>query len=757
MATAKRSAIMAWLKRWPRFATTLLPLVLGLLYAVGSIHIGFLQQIDDNIYDARLRATVPNVMDDRIVIVDFDDKSLATFGWPWSRKVLADLMAELFDRQKIALAGFDMVFLGPDERSGLLQLQRLARQELRGQPDFNEALQRLKPSLDYDALLARAIKDRPVVLGYYFTGNHESRKAGMLPKPVIQGSSLTGGAALGLPEWSGFGANIPEIALAVPLAGFFNSVTDRDGLIRSLPLVALHEGQYYESLVLAMYRQLIGATAVSLGVAPASPLSPSFGRLENVRLTGPNRTVAVPVDAEGAALVPFRGKGTANGGSFRYISAADVVDKKLSAGDLAGKVVFIGTTAPGLLDLRVTPLGETYPGVELHANLLSGLLDGHVAVTPDYAVGYEVVVMLVSGLILLVWLPRLRPSQSMVLCLVVLGLIVGMNFWLYVEHGLVLPLAASVAMVLVAFALSMSYGYFFESRSRHNLATLFGTYVPPELVGHMVGEPEQYRMQAAHQELTVMFCDMRGFTKLSERLEPLQLQALLNDIFTRLSRNIRAHEGTIDKYMGDCVMAFWGAPVPLVNHANLAVAASLDMIQTVQAWNTTQHYSDSVAISVGIGLNTGHMFVGDMGSDIRRSYTVIGDAVNLAARLQGLSSIYGVDIIVGEGTRQKANQFVWQELDRVRVKGKEVAVDIFSVLTKADQLTARHAAELTSWNAFLNAYRRQDWNLCDAQLLTLRAQNPAKYLYQLYAERVASMRLQPIDPFWDGATSFETK
>jgi len=273
----------------------------------------------------------------------------------------------------------------------------------------------------------------------------------------------------------------------------------------------------------------------------------------------------------------------------------------------------------------------------------------------------------------------------------------------------------------------------------------------------MVGEPEQYRMQAAHQELTVMFCDMRGFTKLSERLEPLQLQALLNDIFTRLSRNIRAHEGTIDKYMGDCVMAFWGAPVPLVNHANLAVAASLDMIQTVQAWNTTQHYSDSVAISVGIGLNTGHMFVGDMGSDIRRSYTVIGDAVNLAARLQGLSSIYGVDIIVGEGTRQKANQFVWQELDRVRVKGKEVAVDIFSVLTKADQLTARHAAELTSWNAFLNAYRRQDWNLCDAQLLALRAQNPAKYLYQLYAERVASMRLQPIDPFWDGATSFETK
>jgi adenylate cyclase len=484
---------------------------------------------------------------------------------------------------------------------------------------------------------------------------------------------------------------------------------------------------------------------------------PGAELLAHVRLTGGGRNVTVPMDARGQVLIPFRGAGGAGGGSFRYVSAVDVVTGKLPAGDLAGKLVLIGTTAAGLLDLRVTPLGATYPGVELHANLLSGLLDGHLPVKPDYALGYEIVMLLFSGLVLLFWLPRLRPSRSIVLCLVVLAVVVGCNFALYAFEGLVLPLAANVSMVLIAFALSMSYGYFFESRSRENLATLFGTYVPPELVGGMVGESGEYPMQAAHQELTVMFCDMRGFTKLSEQLQPLQLQALLNDVFTRLSREIRSHEGTIDKFMGDCVMAFWGAPVATPDHANLAVASALQMIEAVKVWNLHQSFSNAQSIQVGIGINTGQMFVGDMGSDIRRSYTVIGDAVNLAARLEGLSGVYGVDLVVGEGTRQKANRFVWQELDRVRVKGKGIAVDVFSVVAKADQLTARQASELTSWNAFLNAYRKQDWPTSEMLLQGLQTQNPTKQLYQLYAERVASRKLLPFDPTWDGAASFETK
>jgi len=255
----------------------------------------------------------------------------------------------------------------------------------------------------------------------------------------------------------------------------------------------------------------------------------------------------------------------------------------------------------------------------------------------------------------------------------------------------------------------------------------------------------------------VMFCDMRGFTKMSERMEPVQLQELLNAVFNRLTDIIRSHRGTIDKYMGDCVMAFWGAPVETNRHAHLAVQSAIEMAQAVHAINQEHRAKGLPEIGVGIGLNTGMMCVGDMGSQVRRSYTVIGDAVNLGSRLEGLSKVYGVDIVVSESTRKLAPDFAWQELDRVRVKGKEQAVAIFWPLAPSDRITADQAEELKTWNAFLKTYRAQDWDRCDVLLLNLQRMNPKKYLYELYLERVASMRLLPFDPEWDGATNFETK
>jgi adenylate cyclase len=269
--------------------------------------------------------------------------------------------------------------------------------------------------------------------------------------------------------------------------------------------------------------------------------------------------------------VPFRGNGGVAGGSFRYISAADVLAKRLEPGSLKDRIVLLGTTAPGLLDLRVTPVGETYPGVETHANVISGLLDGKTFVKPDYAMGFEVVVLTLAGLLLAITLPLLSAPKAVAASVTVIAALVGLNFWLYLSHGLVLPLASALVMALTAFALNMSYGYFVESRSKRELAQLFGTYVPPELVDEMVKDPDSYSMKAANKELTVMFCDMRGFTKMSEQMEPTQLQGLLNDVFSRLTDLIRANRGTIDKYMGDCVMAFWGAPVDTPNHAHLAV------------------------------------------------------------------------------------------------------------------------------------------------------------------------------------------
>ncbi len=389
--------------------------------------------------------------------------------------------------------------------------------------------------------------------------------------------------------------------------------------------------------------------------------------------------------------------------------------------------------------------------------MISGLLDGKIFVKPDYAVGYEVVILVLAGLVLAFTLPLLTATRAVALSVVVIGLLVSLNFWLYLGYGLVLPLASALVMALTAFALNMSYGYFVESRSKRELANLFGTYVPPELVDEMVKDPDSYSMKATSKELTVMFCDMRGFTKMSEKMEPTQLQELLNGVFSRLTDLIRTNRGTIDKYMGDCVMAFWGAPVETPQHAHLAVKTAMEMANAVRKINEEHRAKGIPEIGIGIGLNTGTMCVGDMGSDIRRSYTVIGDAVNLGSRLEGLSKTYGVDIVVSESTRKLAPDFAWQELDKVRVKGKEQAVAIFWPLAPADRLEKTHADELKTWATVLKAYRAQDWDQADVQLLNLQRMNAKKYLYELYAQRVASMRLLPFDPEWDGATNFETK
>jgi adenylate cyclase len=744
-------------RHWPRIAITLAPLVFALLHAMGVLPIGVLQRLDAIIYDARLRATMPKTLDQRVVIVDIDEKSLAEIGrWPWGRNRLATMVDELFDRQKVAVAGFDVVFAEPDESSGLKRLREMAHSELKDTAGFQERLTQLQSSLDYDAAFARALEKRPVVLGYYLTSDRDGRKSGVLPAPVMTRENLQG-RPIAFTTWNGYGSNIAQLAKAAPVAGYFNSITDGDGVVRSIPLVAEHGGAYYESLALAMFRMLAGNPGVEPGFPRERIAGRSYSGLESVLLKQGPRQLAIPVDDRVATLVPFRGPGGNGAGSFQYVSASDLILKRLPEGSLKDKIVLVGTTAPGLLDLRVTPVGETYPGVETHANVIAGLIEGKLFVKPDYAMGYEVVILLVAGLILAFLLPMLSATVAVLVSVAVVVLLFALNYYLFMAHGLVMPLASALVMAGTAFALNMSYGYFVESRSKRELANLFGTYVPPELVDEMVKDPDSYSMKAASKELTVMFCDMRGFTKMSERMEPTQLQELLNAVFSRLTDIIRANRGTIDKYMGDCVMAFWGAPVETANHAELAVKSAVEMSQAVHRLNEEHRAKGIAEIGVGIGINTGTMCVGDMGSDIRRSYTVIGDSVNLGSRLEGLSKVYGVDIVVSETARQQAREFAWQELDRVRVKGKEQAVGIFYPVARAEGLDKQTAEELRAWGAFLKAYRAQDWEQCDLQLLNLQRLGAKKFLYELYSERVASMRLLPFDPTWDGATNFETK
>ncbi|WP_048440454.1 CHASE2 domain-containing protein [Caenimonas sp. SL110] len=745
-------------KHWSRIAVTLIPLVFALLHAMGVVPLNVLQRLDDIIYDGRLRATMPRTLDDRIVIVDIDEKSLAEVGrWPWSRNRLAQMTDELFDRQKVALTGFDIVFAEPDDSSGLKRLRQLAQGELKDQTGFTDKLNELQGSLDYDSMFARSLEKRPVVMGYYLTSDRDGRTSGVLPAPVMSKEALHG-RPIKFTSWDGFGSNIEQVAKAAPVAGFFNPLLDTDGVVRSVPLLAEHKDQYYESLALAMFRMLAGMPQVEPVFPTDRYLARGYQGLDSVKLRLGNKSMSIPVAEGVTTLVPFRGPGGVKGGSFKYVSAADVIAKRLPEGSLKGKIILVGTTAPGLLDLRVTPVGEAYAGVETHANLISGLLDDRIPVKPDWALGYDVAILVIAGLTLAFALPLLSAMRAVLLSLIVIAAIVAANFWAYLGGMLVLPLAAALVMAITAFALNMGYGYFVESRSKRELANVFGTYVPPELVDEMVKQgAANFSMKATNKELTVMFCDMRGFTKMSETMEPVKLQELLNSVFDRLTDIISMNRGTIDKYMGDCVMAFWGAPLDLPNHAHLAAKTSLEMANAVRKMNEEHRAKGIPEIGVGIGLNTGMMCVGNMGSENRRAYTVIGDAVNLGSRLEGLSKVYGVDIVVSSSTRKLATDFAWQELDLVRVKGKAQAVAIYWPVAPVERIEKGTQEELKTWATFLKAYRMQDWDQCDVLMLNLQRMNAKKYLYELYSERVASMRLLPFDPEWDGATNFETK
>lgn len=753
---------MRYLKRhWRRIGLSLVTVVLAILHGLGVFPIAALDRIDAMHYDARLRATMPQTFDDRIVIVDVDEKSLAEFGrWPWSRHKLASLTHTLFDKYQIALLGFDVVFAEPDESSGLKQLQSLAQNELSQDPGFVARVAQLAPALDYDRLFAESMVNRPVVLGYYFSSDQGGRTNGELPQPVMTTHDLDG-SFVPMNQWDGFGANIRPLAQAAPLAGFFNSMTDPDGVVRALPLVARFADNYYESLSLAMFRRLVGMPQVTPGWAPSGPTGVDRSALQSVVLKWPDRSFSIPVDERGAMWVPFRGYGGAHGGSFNYLSASDVLADRVPELQLKGKIVLVGATAIGIVDLRATPVAAVYPGVEVQANALASLLDRRFLVKPVYAEGYEFVLLFLVGVTLAFVLPLWRESMAVALSVGVVAALVAFNWWLYVAHALVLHLAPVLLMTVTIFVLNVGYGYLSTSRSRRKLIALFGTYVPPELVREMVKDPDRYTMRAKSDELTVMFCDMRGFTRMSEQMAPVQLQQLLNQVLSELTQLIGANRGTVDKYMGDCVMAFWGAPVESPAHAQLAVKTALQMTQALGRINKSLKAGAlahlDLDIGLGIGINTGQMYVGDMGSNIRRSYTVIGDAVNLGSRLEGLSKAYGVSIVASQATQAMATGYVWQELDRVRVKGKQQAITILTPIAFARDVTPAQSEELALWHTFLAVYRAQNRVQCDillGQLLQLDANKP---LYKLYAERIAATRGHPIDPGWDGITNFETK
>ncbi|MDP2758892.1 MAG: adenylate/guanylate cyclase domain-containing protein [Sideroxyarcus sp.] len=731
----------------------MLAMLLFLGDAAGFYRLGFVRLFDAKLYDYRMLLSLPHSTDDRIVILDIDEKSLKQEGrWPWGRDKLAALVDDLFDYYGVVTVGFDVVFAEADTSSGLNVLQELGRKQFKDVAQFQSVLNQIRPALEYDALFAAKLKQRNIVLGYYFSNSEAGTppsKSGALPPPVFVPGTFRG-RVINFVQWDSYGANLPALQ-ASATAGHFNPLVDFDGIVRRIPMVVEHDGAYYESLSLAVVRSVLGWPRLLPGFATTQ--SKSYGGLEWLTLEAEQGNLTIPVDDQVSSLVPYRGRR----GTFKYLSVTDVLHRQVPLADLQKKIVLVGTSAPGLMDMRSTPVGEVFPGVEVHASMISGILSQALKQSPPYMLGATVVLLLLVGMALSLVLPLLTPLRGMLLTLGTLTADVALNLALWNYANLAMPLAGGLLLIMLLFGLNMSFGYFVESRAKKQITGLFGQYVPGELVDEMAKHPESISMEGDSREMSILFSDVRGFTTISEGLEPKELSLLMNEFLTPLSRIVYEQRGTIDKYMGDCIMAFWGAPLPDAEHAQHAILAGLQMQRTLAELQPHFKARGWPEIHVGVGINTGRVSVGNMGSEVRIAYTVMGDAVNLASRLEGITKEYGAQIMVGETTKQAAPQFVYREVDKVRVKGKVEPVAIFEPLGLTGEVGQAVLDEIKLFHQALRSYRKQEWDKAELELLSLHNMAPASKLYQVYAERVAYYRANPPGAEWDGVFIFKTK
>ncbi len=726
-------------------------LISGLSLAVFALHIAgkprleIIDRVENYLYDVRLRMTMPGTLDDRIVIIDIDEASQAELGqWPWPRNTLATIVDRLFDDYAVSVLGLDVLFAEAEESSAERLLQTLAASPIAADPAVADELARLGTSLDSNYRFAESFIARDVVTGFVFKdslGRNEPEATGRLPEPLIRAAAIAG-VTVPFIEARGFAGNLPDLQANAIGGGFFDSpIIDADGVFRRAPLVQRFRGDLYPSLALAVASVALGAPAPGLSFAGRRD-----GRMSGVDLEaftlGERR---IPVNEQVAVYIPYRGPQE----SFPFISARDVLSGVAPAELLRGKIVLLGASAAGLLDLRSTPVGQRYIGVEAHANLIAGLLDGTIRQQPAWSDGLEFVLLMLIALLTALLLPRLSPLAALALVFVMLGAAMASNLWMWSSLALIVPIASLLSYTLIASMLQITYGFFVEQRNKRHLSQIFGQYIPPSLVEEIDASGEEISLEGETREMSVLFSDVRNFTTMSEGLDATELTQLMNEFLTPFTGAIQKHRGTIDKYMGDAVMAFWGAPLADEEHARHAVMAAFDMIRVVRQLDVPFRDKGWPEIRVGVGIASGDMNVGNMGSEFRIAYTVMGDTVNLGSRLEGLTKQYGVDIIVNSRTASLVPDFTFRELDRVRVKGKTQPVAIFEPLGPKTEVSQQHADRLTAYAKALAAYRGKQWDVATTAFETLRQQSD-ELLYNVYLDRINGFRQSPPPADWDG-------
>ncbi|WP_085885135.1 CHASE2 domain-containing protein [Oceanibacterium hippocampi] len=746
---------MIW-RRWQHYLVPaiMLALALGVRLDQPQLLVTLQNRIFDTYQQIKPRSYEPVP----VRIVDIDDESLNALGqWPWPRKQVADLVVRLFNAGAATVV-FDIVFAEPDRTS--------PREIVKLWPEL-PAFQALKDDLsglpDNDELLAEIIAQAPVVTGFALVDGNVNRYP--LGTPEKWGVAIAGDDPKAfLPSYRGAQPSLEVLEKAASGNGSFNMVPDRDNLVRRVPTFVRIEDRLYPSLVLEALRVAQGASTYILKGSGAN-LEESFGEHTGLNHVKVGR-LEIPTDANGQMWVHYTRPVPERSVPVWKFYAEELgrPDETFDPALIEGNIIFIGTSAAGLKDLRATPLAAALPGTEVHAQATEQILLDDFLERPDWADGAELLFILLLGIALIVALPYLGAAWCAVIGAA--GAAGGIFFsWQMYDLArlLVDPVVPALSVLLVYLASSL-LNFLRSEREKRQVRGAFSQYLSPALVEQLARQPERLRLGGETKEMTFLFCDVRGFTAISERFKgnPQGLTFLINRLLTPLTAQILQREGTIDKYMGDCIMAFWNAPLDDAEHARHACVSALAMMEAMRVLNAEREEEAKaeqvpfLPLNVGIGLNTGACVVGNMGSDQRFDYSVLGDAVNLASRLEGQSKNYGVDIVVGDSTRQQASDFAVLELDRIAVKGKSEAETIHcllgdSGLAESDAFRA-HAER---HEVLLPTYRSQQWAdarrlLDECRKLDAACTGKLAALYDMYEARIDDYEKNPPPADWDG-------
>jgi len=739
--------------RTARSLTSLAPLaVLALAVALRIASPPGLEHLQLLTFDAFQRLHPRAYQDLPVKVVDLDEESLERLGqWPWPRTQVAELIRKL-DELGAAVIALDIVFAEPD-RTSPSRLVRLWTEMPVGSP-LREAAETLP---DHDAVLAEAMREAAVVTGFTLTVEPRPR----LPAAKAGWSYAGDDPKLFARAFAGAVTTLPELEAAADGNGHFTLLREHDGIVRRVPVVLRLGDQLYPSLSAEAVRVAQGASAYAVKSSGASSET-SFGAHTGMTHVKIGRVV-VPVTADGFQWLHYTGPAPA-----RVLPAWRVMEGEVGREALEGTIVLVGTSASGLKDLRATPLNPEEAGILIHAQAAEQMLSGEALVRPDWAPGAELLYLIALGLALILLLPRVGALWCALIALVTAAAAFGTSWYAFTRlHWLLDPVYPSLAVLLI-YLVSSLLSYVRAESERREIRSAFGRYLSPALVERLADSPDRLALGGEIRPMTVLFADIRDFTTIAEQLDARELTRFMNRFFTPMTAVILEQGGTIDKYMGDCIMAFWNAPLDDPDHARHACRAALAMGGALARRNAelrdagTALGREPIVIRLGIGVNTGECCVGNLGSDQRFDYSVIGDHVNLASRLEGRSKTYGVGIVIGEETRTQAPELAALELDVIRVKGKTAPARVFALLgdealAGGDAFTAlvgRHARMLA-------AYRSQAWEEARAALERARASGAARFglaaLYELYETRIARYAASSPGAGWDGVFTASEK